>query len=531
MLYKDTANQHLFATAVDSSDGSPALDVDFYITLDDGPQALISGTPVDKGNGQWLIPLSKAETDADIIGLCWGDNDVVPGGLTIQTTEWKVDDFYDHLRTLETRLSEARAGYLDNLNVVGTLANTDNADSFKADTSGLSTHTAADVKTALEAAGSKISLIQAETDKIDTLTEDSAGLRFTGKALEEAPTGGGDSVWNSTQRDQVLTDAAGAKTAAESADNKLEELERGSPDITEAANVGTNIIKVTDSFGVIPGDFLIFGRPGQGPQTTAVVKSVDINDPTIITIEPALDIDILVDDWVTIMPAKLVARSHAENMRGTDGANTIAPDNTNITNAKVAAESADGKLPADTTTKIDRLDANVSSRSSHSANDAKADVSGLAEKTDLPTNFNQLGINITGDILKVIENTDTPDISGLAEKSDITALNDFDPAAETVQANIKQVNDVAVTDIDDFKADAVTVDEQAIADAVKTTMEATGSKLDYVHIKQRISASIAAGNVVAVAGGYEVYDVDNNATRIATVAVSDTGTIRGVTLD
>jgi len=45
--------------------------------------------------------------------------------------------------TLETRLSADRAGYLDNLNVAGTLANTDNASSFKA--TGFSTHSASDV--------------------------------------------------------------------------------------------------------------------------------------------------------------------------------------------------------------------------------------------------------------------------------------------------------------------------------------------------------------------------------------------------
>jgi len=43
---------------------------------------------------------------------------------------------------LESRLTAARADYLDNLNVTGTLANTDNADTFKADVSGLATEAA-----------------------------------------------------------------------------------------------------------------------------------------------------------------------------------------------------------------------------------------------------------------------------------------------------------------------------------------------------------------------------------------------------
>lgn len=47
------------------------------------------------------------------------------------------------LDDVESRLTATRAGYLDNLNVTGTLANTDNANTFKADVSGLSTFNAA----------------------------------------------------------------------------------------------------------------------------------------------------------------------------------------------------------------------------------------------------------------------------------------------------------------------------------------------------------------------------------------------------
>jgi len=60
-------------------------------------------------------------------------------------------------------------------------------------------------------------------DHLNTLTEDSDGLRFTEKALEAAPAGegGGDSAWSAAQRDKVLADAAAARTAAESTDGKL----------------------------------------------------------------------------------------------------------------------------------------------------------------------------------------------------------------------------------------------------------------------------------------------------------------------
>ena len=60
----------------------------------------------------------------------------IQNGLATAAALSAVDDFVDEL---ETRLSAARAGYLDKLNVTGTLANTDNANTFKADISGLAT--------------------------------------------------------------------------------------------------------------------------------------------------------------------------------------------------------------------------------------------------------------------------------------------------------------------------------------------------------------------------------------------------------
>jgi hypothetical protein len=59
--------------------------------------------------------------------------------------------------TLLDRLTAARAGYLDKLNVSGTLAHSDAADTYKADVSGL----ANDIKAAMEAEGSALDKIQA----------------------------------------------------------------------------------------------------------------------------------------------------------------------------------------------------------------------------------------------------------------------------------------------------------------------------------------------------------------------------------
>jgi len=75
-------------------------------------------------------------------------------------------------------------------------ADLDNPSQYKA--TGFSTHSAADVKTALEADGSKL-------DHLWETTEDDGGVRrFTENALEEAPTGGaGASDWTDNEKTEI----------------------------------------------------------------------------------------------------------------------------------------------------------------------------------------------------------------------------------------------------------------------------------------------------------------------------------------
>jgi len=85
-----------------------------------------------------------------------------------------------YIKTLYDNWTSTRAGYIDKLNVSGTLANTDNAASFKA--TGFSTHSAADVVTAMQAvsgdfkadvSGLATAADLATTDgKIDSILED-----------------------------------------------------------------------------------------------------------------------------------------------------------------------------------------------------------------------------------------------------------------------------------------------------------------------------------------------------------------------
>ena len=382
-MYKNTAGQYIFASVVDASDGSTkTTGVDFYVTKDNGSQ-VAADSAAHVGNGQWRIALTQAETNADVLGIAWAGTDVVPGNITVYPVTTKAQDLHNfdpvsdqvdvnrvngreidigdaevqaaasigathaevdshlgcepgdlilirkpgegiqraHVVTytvdgeegvsndeihfapsldiaLETGV-DAHVLELRAVKAMGQVAvqnNNDKTDyglannaitAAKIDTNALDgkgdwntttppTETA--IRQEIDSNSVELAAIKDQTDKINTLTEDVTGLRFTEKALEQAPSGGGgDSVWNTTQRDTVL-----------GYDAKI-----------DAIQTETDKLDFTGSEGML--------------------------------------------------------KSESTNMRGTDGANTVAPDNATTT-------AINNKLPADTPTKIDRLDADISSR-------------------------------------------------------------------------------------------------------------------------------------------------------------------------
>jgi hypothetical protein len=119
------------------------------------------------------------------------------------------------------------------------LASSDGSDlTACATAAGFSTHSAADVKTAIEAAGSHLTLVKAVTDKVDTALElDGAVYRYTTNALEQAPSGGLDAAGVRTALGMAaanLDDQLDAlPTAAENADATWDEA------LSEHTNVGS----------------------------------------------------------------------------------------------------------------------------------------------------------------------------------------------------------------------------------------------------------------------------------------------------
>lgn len=147
-MYKNTAGQYIFASVVDSSDGSPkTTGVDFYITKDNGLQTAVNSA-AHVGNGQWRIDLTQAETNADVIGICWAGTNVVPGNITLYPVAKKTQDYQTELSRLDAAIT-SRLAAADVPNHFSSLAITEttgkvtvnNVDECKADVSNVTVGT------------------------------------------------------------------------------------------------------------------------------------------------------------------------------------------------------------------------------------------------------------------------------------------------------------------------------------------------------------------------------------------------------
>lgn len=224
---KNTAGQYLYFALINASDGSAITTgtVTGNRTIDGGTQTAVTGTISHKGNGQWELALSQADTNGDEIGFLFTHTSSIPISITIVTDTKKNSDLQDltaaqvnsecdtaladygantttpptaaairqemdanstdldsiisYVDELESRLTAARAALLDNL---------DAAITTRLATSG---YTAPD--------NASITLILSDTDFLQTLlaeliTGTTPNRQYTTTALANAPSGGGGSL-------------------------------------------------------------------------------------------------------------------------------------------------------------------------------------------------------------------------------------------------------------------------------------------------------------------------------------------------
>ena len=107
-----------------------------YVVLVDEPFGVpfANGTPVVIFAG--LQNVAQTGDQMDLI-TAPNANAIAAFKTAIEAENSYLDLALNGIDSLITRLTEARAGYIDKLNVTGTLANTDNADTFKADLSDI----------------------------------------------------------------------------------------------------------------------------------------------------------------------------------------------------------------------------------------------------------------------------------------------------------------------------------------------------------------------------------------------------------
>ena len=140
---KNTAGQYLHFTLINASDGSAITSgtVTGYRTIDGGTQASVSGTITHKGNGQWQLALSQADTNGDEIGYLFTHTNGIPVSITIVTDTLKVGSLSiptavsirQEIDTNSTKLDVAistrlaTAGYTapDNASITNILTDTD----------------------------------------------------------------------------------------------------------------------------------------------------------------------------------------------------------------------------------------------------------------------------------------------------------------------------------------------------------------------------------------------------------------------
>ena len=149
-MRKNVASQHIAFQMNSSSDGSPVTSgtPTVYYTIDAGTQGTGAGSSVHEGNGQWSYAPAQAETNGahvaftmalsgaisqtvNLYPVSYDPGDAADLGVTALTGHTpQTGDSYAEVTNgtyglsvietlvdeLETRLTAARAGYLDNLN-------------------------------------------------------------------------------------------------------------------------------------------------------------------------------------------------------------------------------------------------------------------------------------------------------------------------------------------------------------------------------------------------------------------------------
>jgi hypothetical protein len=219
----------------------------------------------------------------------------------------------------------------------------------------------------------QLTAIETNTNRVDGLIENSVGDRFTSKALEQSPSGGGGGL-----DEQSLHDALDSYA---NKDNYKANLD-GIANSNEVTLVGNEVAAVRAKTDNLPADPASeTSLAGKALEATAqsiklktdLIPADPATESTVATKASQASVDALNDfnpATDTVQNVNTVQTTVTNNdMRGTDGANTTTPDNTGIAAIKAKTDA----LPADPASNTQ-----VATRASQASVDGLNDIS-LAE--------------------------------------------------------------------------------------------------------------------------------------------------------
>ena len=188
---KQSTAYNLMVLMIDSTDhiaGKAGLTLTITASKNGAAFASITPTVTDRGSGWYNLALTASHTDTvGDLAVHITATGADPVDISMQVLAKSIDDLAtsaalqtvdDFVDDLETRLTAARAGYLDKLNVTGTLAHSDAAATYKADVSSLATSSAlsavsafvdTEVAAILAAVDTEVAAIKAKTDNLPAL--------------------------------------------------------------------------------------------------------------------------------------------------------------------------------------------------------------------------------------------------------------------------------------------------------------------------------------------------------------------------
>lgn len=294
-MLKNTSGQHISFIGIATADGSAVTSGTpvVYLSLDGATQATSTNTATHLGNGVWILDLTQAETNADNLAAVMVLSTAI--NSFAQAYPYVLSDFKANVAGLST--FDAAADAVANVTLVATC--TTNTD-------------------------------MRGTDSANTVAPDNAGITSNGTAI--------GSLNNFNPSSDTVLNVTTVGTCVLNSDM------RGTDNANTVAPANGDITGIkakTDSLTFTGNDVNANVQAGSSDATAANQVAIQNSIAALNNFDPSADTVAQVSDVALVA----VCTTNSD-MRGTDSANTIAPDNAGIAANGVAVASLNDFDPA-----------------------------------------------------------------------------------------------------------------------------------------------------------------------------------------